>query len=60
MPPAFSLPADMPERMLVYDQFAEMYGWHPREVDRLDLDELEWLPVVRTAKANAAEQLRDR
>jgi hypothetical protein len=43
--------------VLVYDQFAQSYGWTPRQVDELTLDELEWLPVVRQAKADAAEQI---
>lgn len=44
--------------MLAYDRFAEMYGWSPRVVDELTLDEMFWLPVVREAKADAAEALR--
>ena len=46
--------------MLAYDRFAEAYGWPPRVVDELTLDELFWLPVVRAAKLEAAEALRPR
>ena len=45
--------------MLLYDQFADERGWHPRDVDRLTRDELFWLPVIKAAKADAAAQLRD-
>jgi hypothetical protein len=43
--------------VLVYDQFAQMYGWTPRQVDELTLDEFQWLPVVRQARQDAAEQI---
>lgn len=46
--------------MMVYDKFAEAYGWSPRVVDELTLDELFWLPVIRDAKADAIEALRDK
>jgi hypothetical protein len=50
--------------MWTYHHYAEEHGWHPREVDQLDLDELFWLPVMSGAKARAretaSEQLRDR
>jgi hypothetical protein len=44
--------------MLAYDRFAEEYGWPPRVVDELDVDEFFWLPLIREAKAKAAEALR--
>lgn len=53
------LPVDFPTRMLVYDAFAERYGWSPRVVDELNLDEIEWLPIVSSSKNDAREQLRD-
>jgi hypothetical protein len=47
--------------MMIYDKFAEAYGWSPRVVDdELTLDEMFWLPVIRDAKAAAAEALRDK
>lgn len=45
--------------MLVYDYFAETRQWWPEIVDGLDLDQLYWLPVMKAARAAAAEQLRD-
>jgi hypothetical protein len=54
------LPDGMPPQMLAYDRFADMYGWTPRQVDELTLEEFFWLPVVRDAKAEAAETLRPR
>lgn len=58
--PAFRLPAGMPARMLTYDKFADERGWNPRIVDELTADELFWLPVIKTAKADAAMQLQDK
>ena len=55
--PAFKLPRGLSARMLTYDRFAEERGWHPRIVDDLTADELFWLPVIRAAKADAAEQV---
>jgi hypothetical protein len=43
--------------MLVYDRFADERGWNPRIVDELTEEELFWLPVIKAAKADAAEQL---
>ena len=47
----------MPARMLMYDKFAEERGWSPRVVDELTADELFWLPVITSAKADASRQL---
>ena len=44
--------------MMLYDQFADERGWHPRQVDQLTREELFWLPVIREAKQDTAEQLR--
>ena len=43
--------------MFTYRLFAEMYGWTPRQVDELRVDELYWLPIVREAAAAAGEVL---
>jgi hypothetical protein len=43
--------------MLVYDRFAEERGWTPRQVDELTDEEIFWLPVIRAARADAAETL---
>ena len=57
-PSGFSLPDGFPSHMLLYDKFAgEPWHYHPRDVDRLTRDELFWLPVIRDAKAEAAETL---
>lgn len=42
---------------MVYDMFAEVRGWHPRQVDELTLDELDWLPVMSEARAKATRQI---
>ncbi len=55
--PAFDLPRGLPPRMLVYDRFAEERGWNPRVVDELTAEELFWLPVIASAKRDAAEQI---
>lgn len=55
--PAFDLPRGLTPRMLVYDRFAEERGWNPRVVDELTAEELFWLPVIKGAKAEAAEQI---
>jgi len=43
----------MPQDMLIKDMFAEAYGWHPRQVDNLTVEELEWLPRIIQAKTAA-------
>ena len=43
--------------MLLYDRWLDERGMHPRDVDRLTRDELFWLPVIKAAKSDAAEQL---
>lgn len=39
----------------MYDRFADERGWDPRTVDELTAEELFWLPVIKAAKADAAE-----
>ena len=56
-PPAFKLPAGFPPHMMMYDQWLDERGMHPRDVDRLYRDELFWLPVIKAGKQKAAEQL---
>lgn len=43
--------------MLLYDKWAEERGWPPEVVRRLRRKELFWLPIVRSARQDAAEQL---
>jgi hypothetical protein len=45
--------------MFTYDQWLDERGMHPRDVDRLSRDELFWLPVIHSAKRDAAAQLSD-
>jgi hypothetical protein len=52
------VPEGLTGDVLVYERFAESYGWPPRVVDQMTRDELFWLPVIRDAKAEAAETLR--
>ncbi len=56
-PPAFSVPDGLTPRLLMYAQWLDERGMHPRDVDRLYRDELFWLPVIKTAKADAAQQI---
>ena len=56
-PPAFKPPTGMPARMLTYDKFAEERGWNPRIVDELTAAELFWLPVIASARSEAARQI---
>jgi hypothetical protein len=46
--------------MMYYESFAELWGWTPSQVDELTDEQLEWLPIIRAAKHDAAEQLRDK
>jgi hypothetical protein len=45
---------------MTYDRFAEERGWTPRQVDELTRDEMFWLPVIKTARQDAAAQVADR
>ncbi len=56
-PAAFPLPKGFPPHVMVYDQWLDERGMHPRDVDRLYRDELFWLPVIAAAKRDAADQL---
>ena len=42
-------------RLLVYNYYRKLNGWHPRQVDELELDEVEWLPVLEAASVEASE-----
>jgi hypothetical protein len=44
--------------MMIYHKFAEAYSWPPSVVDKLTLDQLYWLPVVREATSDALEQVQ--
>jgi hypothetical protein len=55
-PPPF--PEGFPPKILVYGYFERNWNWHPRQVDELTLEELEWLPVYDEAVSDAAEFVR--
>ena len=46
--------------MMTYDQWLEERGMHPRDVDRLNRDELFWLPVIKAARLDASAQVADK
>jgi hypothetical protein len=45
---------------MLYDRFAEERGWTPRQVDELTREEIFWLPVIATARREAAAQVADK
>jgi hypothetical protein len=44
--------------MLAYNFFGRSRNWHPRQVDELDLDEVEWLPLLEEACLQASDVIR--
>lgn len=51
------MPDGFPTKIFVYGWFKRNGNWHPREVDDLYLDELEWIPVYEEAIALAEEYI---
>jgi hypothetical protein len=51
-------PDGFPQKILVYGYFKKDTGWHPREVDELTLEELEWIPIYEEAMYEAREFIR--
>jgi hypothetical protein len=51
-------PDGFPQKILVYGYFKKDQGLHPREVDELTLEELEWIPIYDEAMAEAREFIR--
>lgn len=45
--------------MSLYFWFAETFGWTPSQVGELTLDEIYWLPLIKSAHGDAEEQYRD-
>lgn len=45
-------------RMIIYNWYARSHNWHPRLVDELDLDEVEWLPLMEEAVHQAQEVIQ--
>lgn len=48
-------PEGFPPKILVYGYFKNNGDWHPRQVDELTLEELEWIPVYNEAISEARE-----
>lgn len=44
--------------MLVYHYFARTLGWTPRQVDELDIEEMDWLPVLTDAFGAAQDRIQ--
>ena len=44
--------------MIVYNWFARARGWHPRQVDELEPDEVEWLPLLEEACQQASDVIQ--
>lgn len=44
--------------MMVYHYFARHRGWTPRQVDELEIGELEWLALLDEAFGIAEERIR--
>jgi hypothetical protein len=56
--PAPPFPEGFPPKIMVYGWFKRNGDWHPREVDELYLDELEWIPIYEQAVDEAVEYVR--
>ena len=50
-----TLPDGCPERVIMYQMWAEAYGWTPEQCDRLPDDFATWDPVIREAKHRVRE-----
>jgi hypothetical protein len=48
----------MPGQMLTYRWFAKTYGWNPRMVDELTVEELFWFPAVEDSWSDTVETLQ--
>ena len=55
--PCPPLPDGFPSKIFVYGWFKRNGDWHPRQVDELYLDELEWIPVYEEAVSAAEEYI---
>jgi hypothetical protein len=51
-------PQGFPPKILVYGYFKRNGDWHPRQVDELTLEELEWIPIYEEAIFEAQEYIR--
>jgi hypothetical protein len=48
-------PENFPVKMLIYHWFSRVKSWHPREVDKLTLEEVEWIPILHEASELASD-----
>jgi hypothetical protein len=55
--PCPPLPEGFPPKIFVYGWFKRNGDWHPREVDELYIEELEWIPVYEEAVSAAEEYI---
>jgi len=55
--PCPPIPDGFPSKIFVYGWFKRNGNWHPREVDELYLDELEWIPIYEAALSDAEEYI---
>lgn len=53
--PCPPLPDGFSPKIFIYGWFKRNGDWHPREVDELYLDELDWIPIYEQAIDEAAE-----
>lgn len=56
--PAPPFPEGFPPKIMIYGWFKRNGDWHPREVDELTIEELEWIPIYESAVDEAAEYIR--
>jgi hypothetical protein len=55
--PCPPLPDGFPAKIFVYGWFKRNGDWHPREVDELYIEELDWIPVYEAALVAAEEYI---
>ena len=55
--PCPPMPVGFPAKIFVYGWFKRNGNWHPREVDELYVEELEWIPMYEEALMLAEEYI---
>ena len=45
----------MPPHLLLYEWFADTYGYTPQQVAEMPLEAYQWYPVIRRAHNEAAD-----
>jgi hypothetical protein len=51
------MPEGFNSKIFIYGWFKRNGNWHPREVDELYIDELEWIPIYEQAIDEATEYI---